>query len=133
MELMKPLDMVHKNLRPGKMVDSGFLHLQDRQDLLAQRAAKSKEMYGPVRRQGLIDVGNLRVDQKPLAFGDNGTLIIYDKFSPAPDAVEPLITGHPMGAADGLLAMVDADQVEGKRESVLVRGIVDLENHGGHL
>lgn len=115
------------------MIDSGFLHLQDCQDLLAQRPAKTKEMYGPVRRQGLIDVGYLGVDQKPLAFGDDGTLVIYDKFSPAPDAVEPLVTEHPVGTADGLLAMVDADQVEGKREGVQVRGIVNLEDHGGHL
>lgn len=125
-KLMEPPDVVQKNLRPGKMIDSGFLHLQDGQDLLAQRPAKTKEMYGPVRRQGLIDVGYLRVDQKPLACGDDGTLVIYDKFPPAPDAVEPLVTGHPAGTADGLLAMVDADQVENQGVGALFWGIVDL-------
>lgn len=131
MELMEPPDMVNKNLRPGKMVYSGFVHLQDCQDFLAQRTAKTKEMHGPVRGQGLIDMGNLGIDQKPLAFGDDGSLVIYDKFSPAFDTVEPLVTEHPMRAADRFLSMVDAEQVKGQGEGVLVWGIVDLVNHRG--
>lgn len=129
MELMEPPDMVKKNLRPGKMVYSGFVHLQDCQDFLAQRTAKTEEMHGPVRGQGLIDMGNLGIDQKPLAFGDDGSLVIYDKFSPAFDTVEPLVTEHPMRAADRFLSMVDAEQVKGQGEGVLVWGIVDLVNH----
>ena len=131
MEFMEPPDMVNKNLRPGKMVYSGFVHLQDRQDFLAQRTAKTEEMHGPVRGQGLIDMGNPWIDQKPLAFGDDGSLVIYDKFSPAFDTVEPLVTEHPMRAADRFLAMVDAEQVKGQGEGVLVWGIVDLVNHRG--
>lgn len=131
MELMEPPDMVNKNLRPGKMVYSGFVHLQDCQDFLAQRTDKTEEMHGPVRGQGLIDMGNLGIDQKPLAFGDDGSLVIYDKFSPAFDTVEPLVTEHPMRAADRFLSMVDAEQVKGQGEGVLVWRIVDLVNHRG--
>ena len=133
MELMEPPDMVNKNLRPGKMVYSGFVHLQDCQDFLAQRTAKTEEMHGPVRGQGLIDMGNLGIDQKPLAFGDDGSLVIYDKFTPAIDAVEPLVKGHPARAADGFLPVVYSDQLQLQRERGMVGGVVDLEYHIGRL
>ena len=115
------------------MVNSGFMHFQRGKELMANRSAKAEKMDRPVRGQGLVDVGNLRIDQQPLAFGDDGALAVYDKFSLPFDTVEPLVKGHPARAADGLLPVVYSDQLQLQRERGMVGGVVDLEYHIGRL
>ncbi len=100
---------------------------------MAYGSRKAEKMDRPVRGQGLIDVRDLRVDQQPLAFGDDGALAVYDKFPLSFDAVEPLVKGHPARAADGLLPVADSDQLQPQREWGMVGGVVDLEHHNGHL
>jgi len=110
-EFMQFLDMAGKNLWSGKMVNSGFMHFQGGKEFMAYGTAEAEKMDRPVGGQGLVDVGNLRVDQQPLAFGDDGALAVYDKFPLSFDAVEPLVKGHPVRAADGLLPVVYSNQL----------------------